>query len=151
MCYDVRLKMKISQYIIVVLILACFTACQNQEPEIPEWFKPDCGPSISAPGSQTFWASQSKKLGSSGFKAAIGPNKYLNNQNADTYFYSIDVEYAYKDGSLICYSRDFKVAELPQGFINKEVNEVVSYDATSRKVTFTMGDKEHVYILPNTK
>lgn len=51
---------------------------------------------------------------------------------------------------MVCFSRHFEISSLPDDFLNKDIDDVVSFDAASRKVTFDIGDNDYVYILPRT-
>ena len=141
-------------HLILALIVIFFSCCQKKEHAeegSPDWFKPDYGPSLHVMGRSSLWDAQHKELGNTGFKAAIGSNTYQDEKNIDPDSYSIDVEYKQKNSSLVCFSRDFEISDLPTGFLDKKIDDVVTYNSNTRKVTFTIGDKEHIYILPQTK
>ena len=146
---------RIHQYSLIVLLtlfVSCDKKAQVQESGgTPDWFKPDYGEDLHVMGRPSLWDAQHKKLGNTGFTAAIGANVYQDEDNKDPDSYSIDVEFEQKDSSLVCFNRDFEISSLPKGFLDKDIDDVVSFDPARRKVTFAIGGEEYVYILPMTK
>jgi hypothetical protein len=108
----------------------------------------DIGPSLHQMGRPALWHSQSMALGDTGFVAHVGPTVYENKDDREPDYYSIDVEKAEGVNWQVYFERDLRIDELPEGFDSRPINEIVSYDSTTRKVTFAVGAKRFEYRLP---
>jgi hypothetical protein len=108
----------------------------------------DMGPRLHQDGRNSTWHSKRMSLGDTGFVADVGPVVYEGDQKPD--YYSINV--AKPDGrvSHVYFQRDLRIEELPDGFVSKPIAEIVSYDAISRKVSFTIGARRFEYTLPKS-
>jgi len=106
----------------------------------------DMGPRLHQDGRKSTWHPQRMSLGDSGFVADVGPVVYEGDQKPD--YYSIDVEKP--DGGVlqVYFQRDLRIDEVPEGFVNKPIAEIVSYEAPTRKVSFTIGTQRFEYTLP---
>jgi len=60
----------------------------------------------------------------------------------------VSVERPFAGGSHTLFERDFRVEELPDGFLDRPVEEVVSFDPATRTVTFAVGEQRVEYHLP---
>lgn len=147
--------MKTTSHIILLASVMLVTACKEKEQVTnsgtPAWFSPDYGPSLHVSGRECTWDATSVNLGDTGFIAYVGPHIYKDEDNDDPDYYSIDVEYKQEDGSLVCYSRDFELKDLPDGLLESEATDIVRYNADNRMVTFQIGTNKYQYQLPLTK
>ena len=100
---------RIHQYtlILCLALVACWDKKAQVENlgETPDWFKPAYGKDLHVMGRPSLWDAQHKKLGDTGFTAAIGANIYQDEDNKEPDSYRIDVEFKQKGGSLVCFSR----------------------------------------------
>jgi hypothetical protein len=107
----------------------------------------DTGPRLDEIVASTTWSSKRMPLGDTGFVASVGPTFHDENLQKPAY-YSIEVQKARGSAWHVYFERDLRFDELPKGFLNKPIAEIVSYDATARKVSFTIGARRFEYQLP---
>jgi len=108
----------------------------------------DIGPSLHEMGRPAVWKAESMALGDTGFVAHVGPATYQDKKDRMPDYYSIDVEKERDSAWYVYFRRDLRTDELPEGFTKKPIEEIVSFDAISRKVSFTIGDRQCDYKLP---
>jgi hypothetical protein len=101
------------------------------------------------------WYSKAKFLGDTCYKASIGPFVYQDDPNSDPIIYAIDIEarvesqYSASGYSWdVLFERMIPIDELPEGFLYKDVHDVVSFDPISYSAVFSIGQREYVYVLP---
>jgi hypothetical protein len=109
----------------------------------------DLGPRLHEMGRPAIWNSQSMALGNTGFVAHVGPGVYEDKDNEEPDYYSMDVEMDDGGGAMLVYfQRDLRIDELPEGFLRKSIGDIVSYDPTTRSVSFSVGARRFEYHLP---
>jgi hypothetical protein len=92
-------------------------------------------------------SSRTMPLGDTGFVASVGPIFHDENlEKAD--HYSIEVLKARGSAWHVYFERNLQFDELPKDFLKKPIAEIVSYDATTRRVLFTIGARRFEYELP---
>ena len=56
--------------------------------------------------------------------------------------------YSTEFGSVIGFAREFLPSQLPAGFIDRDVTEIVTFDESTRTVSFAIGESSFRYNLP---
>jgi hypothetical protein len=117
----------------------------------------DIGPSLQQKGRSVFWKPQTLALGDSGFVAHVATCTYLD-ENAKTRdfdvqhprpdYFTIGVQKPRDSASYVYFQRDLRIDEVPDDFVSKPIEEIVTYEPTSRKVSFTIGTQRSEYTLP---
>jgi hypothetical protein len=87
-------------------------------------------------------------LGSSGFKAVVGPSRYSDKNNEEWDYYEIEVVKPAGTSSQIFFARDFRMDEIPAELVDKKANDIVTFDEEAGVVTFTLGSEIHTWMLP---
>jgi hypothetical protein len=161
---------KIQLALFIVLIQGCDVSfnenfekkkiCESKAPLPRSPFEVfDIGPRMHEMGRPAKWKSQRMYLGNTCYVASIGPSVYQDEKDSVPDYYTIDVELRLvekrADGSiseswLVIYQRDFAISDMPQGFLDKKISEVVSYQEQSNAVIFSIGTRKYEYILPKT-
>lgn len=95
------------------------------------------------------WDSRVVTLGSSGFKASVGPFRFVGpGEDEIPDWYRIDVERRTATGSDVLFERDIGLHELPPGALGMRAEDIVTYDAETGTVTFELGERVETYVLP---
>lgn len=118
--------------------------------DIPSgYLERDIGNRLHEFGRPAVWRSSHMELADTGYSAAVGPNRYTDENDQAWDFYSIDVERP--DGSMrhVYFQRDFEITDLPREVIDKKVDELVTFNEDSRVGTFSIGSKVVTYRLPD--
>ena len=132
----------------------CETRAASPEPRHEQL---DIGPTLHKFGRPASWKSQHMFLGNTCFQASIGPTIYQDETDQDPDYYSIDVEARHvrrlrseesKESWLVYFSRDFKIQDLPESFLERKIDEVVSFDEKTNVVTFEIGKNKYTYQIP---
>ena len=123
---------------------------QNAANTLPTYNAPNILPLWSGPRLHEFgrpceWKAQHRFLGSPRFKASIGPNYYQDQLGPDPHFYSIDVEEQRGDAWYVLAQKDFLPTELPPGFLQCSIEEVVTFLPNTHTVVFTIGTQQLCY------
>ena len=113
-----------------------------------DWIKLDVGTTVCESDRPIEFDVSSTKLGSTGFEAHAGPAIYMDENNTDPDVYSISVDYSTEFGSVIGFAREFLPSQLPAGFIDRDVTEIVTFDESTRTVSFAIGESSFRYNLP---
>ena len=117
----------------------------------------DVGPALHKSGRPASWKSQQMFLGDTCFQASIGPGVYLDETNQEPDYYSIDVEGRHvgktmgeKIGKywLVYFRRDLEIQELPERFLERKIDDVVSFNKETNVVTFEIGKNKYAYPIP---
>jgi hypothetical protein len=108
---------------------------------------PGGGRRLHQDGRASEWKAQRLPLGNTGFVANAGPVFYNDNPKKTPDYYSVDVEKPDGAVSNVVFQYDFRMAELPSGFTEIPISQIVSYDDSSRTVTFKVGDQTKRYRL----
>jgi len=111
--------------------------------------RPDIGRRLHEFGRPALWSASHMPLGESKFIAAAGPSRYMDEDNDDWDYYTIDVEKESGKSSYVFFQRDFKINEIPPGLISEKVESIVTFNEKSRLVTFAIGEKTYKYKLPS--
>jgi hypothetical protein len=118
----------------------------------------DVGPILHEFGRPAEWKSQRMYLGKTCYTASIGPSVYQDEDDEIADYYSIDVEARQltklENGSeeetwLVVYRRDFEISDLPEGLLDKNIDDVVEFDEETNSVTFLIGESSYEYSLPS--
>ena len=109
--------------------------------------KPDIGKSLYEDGRPARWNFTSIPLGSTGFMASAGPYIYIDKDNQDWDYYTIDVKRPVGNTSYVFFKRDLNMNDIPAEVLNKTVEDIVEYDENLGIVTFVLGDKTYTYKL----
>ena len=120
-------------FVLQIFILGCDDNTNLSDPPI------DIQQSLHEDGRPAEWKSQKMKLSKTGFVASIGPYYYKDDNDSIPDYYSIEVSKSYKNEWRVYFSRDYHIKDLPNGFLDKPINEIVKYDEDSRIVTFMIG------------
>ena len=120
----------------------------------------DIGPSLQQKDRSVFWKPQTLALGDSGFVAHVATCTYLDENDQRRDFSSIDVQHPRPDyftigvqkqrdsAWYVYFQRDLRIDEVPDDFVSKPIDDIVSYEPTNRKVSFTIGTRRFDYELP---
>jgi len=135
------------KHLILLSILCSFLSCKEADSP-PYVSKKDYGESLHEFGRPALWDAQHKDIGTTGFIAGAGAGYYQDENDKIPDYYSIDIQYKGKDSYPVYFSRDFKIEDLPEKFIDKKIDDIVSYDLKTRIVTFKVGKETYKYTLP---
>ena len=137
----------ISGWILPIIIgLAYYNLVIHDDPF--NGVRPDMGESLGEFGRQSLWKSYHMRLGNSGFTAGAGPVRYLDENNEDWAYYSIDVQKPEEDASYVYFQRHLRISEVPDSLLDMKTRDIAEYNEESRVVTFDLGDKTFTYKLP---
>ncbi|MEO0476967.1 MAG: hypothetical protein AAF085_13495 [Planctomycetota bacterium] len=87
-------------------------------------------------------------MGDSGYRAYAGPYYYTDEEDDDPDYYEIDVEYPLERSSSVVFSREFSIDSIPANQLNTSAEQIVSFDAEARVVTFNVAGETVQYTLP---
>ena len=123
--------------------------------------RPDVDDSLREPGRSTCFYVSRYKIGDTPYTARMGPVYYQDaSEDQPPAFYSVEV--CFEDPPAdqpperspvipefirVLFRRDFRLNELPKGFLERSPEEIVSYDPSTLLVTFHTGDKPTTYRL----
>jgi hypothetical protein len=114
--------------------------------------RPDLGPRLHEMGRPAIWQAESREIAGTRFKYSVGPSIYQDADDCDPDYYSIDVEFENGDGSSSVYfQRDFRIQDLPPGFLAKKIDEIATFDPQRSAVVFRVGEEEFVYQITKIK
>jgi len=82
------------------------------------------------------------------FSANIGPNTYQDEDNQQPDYFTIDVEFHEGNSSLVLFSRELPISDLPDGYVSLKAADVVTFDPKTRIVSFDMGEQKFSYQIP---
>jgi hypothetical protein len=119
----------------------------------------DIGPSLHPVGRECIWDFRREPIGKTAYYVALGPwyykedwDGYQNPRRGAPVFYSVQIS------TLVCgslgfscpwsFERDFRVQDLPAGFLSKPVSEIASFDEASSIVTLRIGNERIACKLP---
>lgn len=143
--------MKKTPLFIVVIIVATVTTILIRviifPKGIPIWVKTDIGPRLHEFGRPALLKLEFISLGSTGFKASIGPGIYQDEDNNVPDYYCIDVEKQHGNDWYVYFQRQIKIEDLPNDFINKKISEVVELNKNANHVVFKIGNNKYEYTL----
>ncbi len=115
----------------------------------------DNGERVHVSGRSAEWYSKSKYLGDTCYKASIGPYLYRDEGDEDPDFYAIDVQVKTESAEAlggyvwqVLFARQFHINDISDELLYQNVHEVVSFEPSSRTVTFSLDEKSYVYELP---
>lgn len=135
---------------LIVIFSAAVGSCKDIKKN-PKWYRPDLGPDIHVVGRAAMWQAKDIDIKGTKFKAGAGPAVYKDEENNEPDYYRIEVSYSLHDGNtLVCFSREFHIKEIPENLLNKPIGDIISYSKKRRTVTFTIGSNKYSYVLPNT-
>ena len=117
--------------------------CPLAAPLIPAYGGPRAVYAEETPQRLDVWYPKRVPLGETGYEAHAGPWVFPRPQ-----VYTVSVERPFPGGSRTLFERAFRVDELPDGFLDWPVGQVVSFDPATRTVTFTLGGQRLDYCLP---
>jgi hypothetical protein len=89
------------------------------------------------------WYPKTVRLGETGYEACAGAWVYPRPK-----VYTVSVVRPFDGGSRTLFEREFRVDELPDGFLDRPADQVVAFDPETRTVTFSVGDRQFDYRLP---
>ena len=138
---------RLLRYMAFISILVAASSCAKSEDDSLPWLKSDIGPKLHIDGKSARWNARFQIIGESGFTACAGFCRYTDPGDGDGH-YSIDVEYVMANSNRVCFQRDIPLIDLPKEFKGDDLSKIVSYDESSRVVTFLIGDLKHTYTLP---
>lgn len=130
--------------------------CEARAPTVYRWdIRPDYGPSALDPKRAAVWKPQRTYLGDTCVIANAGPYYYRDGEADLPVAYAIDVEVRAIDAAndptpsdRVLFQRYFRAADLPAGFEQKAIADIVSFDDATRKVRFAIGDRTFEYRVP---
>lgn len=138
------------------VLIICFCLCSEGTSENidadnpPKWLVPDIKNTLHESKRKAVWKATTNVFFDSKFYVSIGPCFYTDKFDEVPDYYTIEVSYIVsKDKILTCYSRDFKIDQLPEGFLKKQFHDIVSFDEKKKTVKFYIDDKVFIYKLPN--
>src|SRR5262245_58874485 len=120
---------------------------------VPAEPRQDVGPLLHEFGRPCHCESQWCKIGDTPYPASVGPNYYEDVRERVPAFYSVQVCFAAPVAQPpegpprppevigILFQRDFRMDELPDGFLERSPDEIVSFDPATSVVTFHIGEK----------
>lgn len=126
----------------------------NTEPKSAQL---DVGPTLHKLGRPASWKSQNIFLGDTCFKASIGPSTYQDETDQEPDYYSIDVEARHVGKTmgekpeqywLVYFRRDLEMQELPERFLERKIDDVISFNEETNVVTFEIGKNKYAYQIP---
>ena len=139
--------------LIAFLLLA---GCLRQPPpqlssdELPPSFHPDYGKSVQENGRPSEGTSDQMPLGDTRFRAYVCAGHYTDTNDVDPDFYTISVQRMHGVGSVVYFSREFPVSDIPASVLTAKASDIVSFDSARRVVTFAVGATHYTYTLPST-
>ena len=88
------------------------------------------------------------RLGGTAFLAEAGAFRYTDKQGSAPDYFTISVEREEPDGSTTYFERAFPASSVPASVLVAKAQDIASFDAGSRTVTFTLGQRAFTYTLP---
>jgi len=132
--------------------------CEKRVPmDEPKQEQLDVGPSLHQRGHPASWKNHNLFLGNTCFKASVGPSIYQDETDQIPDYYSINIEARHvgklrgerpEEYWMVYFQRDFKIQELPERFLERKIEEIVSFNEKTKLVTFVVGKNKYVYQLP---
>ena len=88
------------------------------------------------------------RLGGSAFLAEAGAFHYTDKQGSSPDYFTISVQREEPGGSTPYFEREFPASSVPASVLVAEARDIASFDAGTRTVTFTIGERTFTYTLP---
>jgi hypothetical protein len=132
----------------LVLVSACTRT------QLAPDFRGDYGPTVYQTNRPITGEFVSMPLGHSGFRAVVSAMRYTDKADKNPDFCFISVEHgdpAKGNGGTVCFQRQFPASIIPAPVLNAKAEDIVSFDASHREVTFKLGPTNYSYTLPKTK
>lgn len=140
-------------YSVLLIGFALLSGC-TRSAQLPPDFRPDYGPTVYQTNRPITGEFVSMPLGHTGFRAVVSAMRYTDKPEKSPDFCFISVEHGDPgggNGGTVCYQRQLLASNIPATVFTAKAQDVVSFDASHRQVTFRLGATNYSYTLPENQ